>query len=127
MPIVVLAERADEHEAVTIVKAGAQDYLVRSELSPALQRKVDERLSWQRPKAIVTGLLFVLFAIACIRFWNRPLVRTVGLACTLVLLIMAMANTETSKGNARGACMHYMRAQKMGMMKSDGMNNGMKM
>jgi hypothetical protein len=36
---------------------------------------------------------------------------------------MAMANTETSKGNARGACMHYMRAQKMGMMKSDGMMN----
>lgn len=34
---------------------------------------------------------------------------------------MAMANMETSKGNARGACMHYMRAQKMGMMKSDGM------
>ncbi|AWL99869.2 hypothetical protein [Bradyrhizobium amphicarpaeae] len=36
---------------------------------------------------------------------------------------MAMANMEMSKGNARGACMHYMRAQKMGMMKSDGMMN----
>jgi hypothetical protein len=34
---------------------------------------------------------------------------------------MGMANAEASKGNARGACMHYMRAQKMGMMKSDGM------
>ena len=34
---------------------------------------------------------------------------------------MGMANTEASKGNMRGACMHYMRAQKMGMMKSDGM------
>lgn len=39
---------------------------------------------------------------------------------------MGMANTEASKGNSRGACMHYMRAQKMGMMKSDGMvNRGM--
>jgi hypothetical protein len=34
---------------------------------------------------------------------------------------VGMANTEMSKGNMRGACMHYMRAQKMGMMKSDGM------
>jgi hypothetical protein len=34
---------------------------------------------------------------------------------------MGMANMESSKGNMRGACMHYMRAQKMGMMKSDGM------
>jgi hypothetical protein len=39
---------------------------------------------------------------------------------------MGMANMEMSKGNSRGACMHYMRAQKMGMMKSGGMmNSGM--
>lgn len=36
---------------------------------------------------------------------------------------MGMANSEASKGNSRGACMHYIRAQKMGMMKSDGMMN----
>jgi hypothetical protein len=34
---------------------------------------------------------------------------------------MALANADSSKGNMRGACMHYMRAQKIGMMKSDGM------
>jgi hypothetical protein len=34
---------------------------------------------------------------------------------------MGMANTEMSKGNMKDACMHYMKAQKMGMMKSDGM------
>jgi hypothetical protein len=34
---------------------------------------------------------------------------------------MGMANMEASKGNMRGACMHYKRMQKMGMMKSDGM------
>jgi hypothetical protein len=36
---------------------------------------------------------------------------------------MAMANADSSKGNMRGACMHHMRAQKMGMMESDGMMN----
>jgi len=31
---------------------------------------------------------------------------------------MGMTNMEMSKGNMRGACMHYMKAQKMSMMKS---------
>ena len=31
---------------------------------------------------------------------------------------IGMANTDMSKGNMRGACMHYMKAQKMGAMKS---------
>ena len=39
VPIVVLAEHDDEDEAVTVVKAGAQDYLIRSDLSPALLRR----------------------------------------------------------------------------------------
>jgi hypothetical protein len=30
---------------------------------------------------------------------------------------MGMANMEMSKGNMRGGCMHYMKAQKMGMVK----------
>jgi hypothetical protein len=30
---------------------------------------------------------------------------------------MAMANADMSKGNMRGGCMHYMLAQKAGMMK----------
>ncbi|HTB00182.1 MAG TPA: hypothetical protein VK804_06865 [Bradyrhizobium sp.] len=30
---------------------------------------------------------------------------------------MAMANTDMSKGKSRSACMHYMKAQKMSMMK----------
>jgi hypothetical protein len=29
---------------------------------------------------------------------------------------IGMANTDMSKGNMRGGCQHYMRAQKMGMM-----------
>lgn len=31
---------------------------------------------------------------------------------------MAMANTQMSKGDMRGACKSYMKAQKMSMMKS---------
>jgi hypothetical protein len=30
---------------------------------------------------------------------------------------MAMANSDMSKGNMKGGCMHYMKAQKMGMTK----------
>lgn len=30
---------------------------------------------------------------------------------------MGMANMDISKGNMRGACMHYMKAQKMGTTK----------
>ena len=30
---------------------------------------------------------------------------------------MGMANTEMSKGNMKGACSHYMKAQKMSMTK----------
>lgn len=30
---------------------------------------------------------------------------------------MGMANTDMSKGNMRGACMHYMKAQKMSSAK----------
>jgi hypothetical protein len=31
---------------------------------------------------------------------------------------MSMANTQMSKGDMKGACKSYMKAQKMGMMKS---------
>jgi diguanylate cyclase (GGDEF)-like protein len=36
VPIVVLADRADEDTALQVIRAGAQDYLVKSELYPAL-------------------------------------------------------------------------------------------
>jgi len=34
---------------------------------------------------------------------------------------MAMANTDMSNGKMKSACMHYMKAQKMSMMKNDNM------
>ena len=39
VPIVVLAERADEEEAVRAIRAGAQDYLLKGTLYPALLRR----------------------------------------------------------------------------------------
>jgi hypothetical protein len=61
-----------------------------------LQDKIDARLSWQRPKAIITSVLFVAFDGLCIRIRRRRIVSTVAMLCTLVLLVMAMANTQAS-------------------------------
>jgi hypothetical protein len=61
-----------------------------------LQDKIDARLSWQRPKAIITSALFVAFAGLCIRIRRRRIVSTLTMLCTLVLLVMAVANTQAS-------------------------------
>ena len=61
-----------------------------------LQDKIDARLSWQRPKAIITSVLFVAFVGLCIRIRRRRIVSKVTMLCTLVLLVMAMANTQAS-------------------------------
>jgi hypothetical protein len=61
-----------------------------------LQDKIDERLSWQRPKAIICSLLFFAFVGLCIRLRRRRIVGGVAMLCTLVLLVMAMANTEAA-------------------------------
>ncbi len=47
------------------------------------------------PRAIVTGVLFVAFVGLCIRI-RRRILSTVAMLCTLVLLVMAMANTQAS-------------------------------
>jgi len=61
-----------------------------------LQDKIDARLSWQRPKAIITSVLFIAFAGLCIRIRRRRIVSIVAMLCTLVLLVMAVANTQAS-------------------------------
>jgi hypothetical protein len=40
-----------------------------------------------------------------------------GMGKTAMSKEMAMANGDMSKGNMRGGCMHYMKAQKAAMMK----------
>ncbi|HEY7071390.1 MAG TPA: hypothetical protein VH479_14785 [Acidimicrobiales bacterium] len=79
---------------------------------PALvQSRIDDRLAWQRPKAIICAVLLAVLAVLGARIWRR-LVRTsrarrptgrdrallaagvgTGLAC-LLLVVMVVANTQ---------------------------------
>jgi hypothetical protein len=87
----------------------------RAEVPPLLQHKIDERLSWQRPKAIVCSLLLIVFVVLCIRIWRGLIARasergrrrtpkdraaiaagSVAVACTLVLMVLATVNTQAS-------------------------------
>ncbi len=79
-----------------------------------LQDAVRARLAWQRPKAIVCSILFVVLAVATAYTWRRLLqsrARTVvwglrdkallaigvlAVPATFLLLIMALANTQAS-------------------------------
>lgn len=79
----------------------------RADVPPLLRRKVDDRLAWQRPKAIVCALLLIPFAAFSVRFWRRSLARgrasrsavTAGAAASvgaLVLAVMVIANTQAA-------------------------------
>lgn len=87
----------------------------RTEVPPLLQDKIDERLSWQRPKAIISSLLMIVFVLLCARLWSRLIARArdhgrrrtlkdraaiasgvIAVACTLVLMVVAVANTQAS-------------------------------
>jgi len=61
-----------------------------------LQAKIDERLSWQRPKAIICSVLFFACLGICILLRRRPIAAAAAMLCTLALLVMAMANTEAA-------------------------------
>jgi len=75
-----------------------------AEVPPQLQAQVDERLSWQRPKAIICSLLALLGIAFSVRLWRRLLARerrwtgiAVGsgaVAASALLTLMAMANTQ---------------------------------
>jgi hypothetical protein len=86
-----------------------------SKVPRVLQDKIDDRLSWQRPKAIICSLLLVAFVVICLRIWRRLIARAsvhgtrrtlkdraeiawggVAIACTLVLMVMAVANTQSA-------------------------------
>ena len=80
-----------------------------------IQRKIDERLAWQRPKAIISSLLLIVFVVLSARIWHTLIrgsrlhearwklkevslltagVTTVN-AC-LLLMLMVMGNTQGS-------------------------------
>ena len=84
-----------------------------AQISPVLQHAIDERLAWQRPKAIICTVLFVAFVTLSVFLWrtlirrsttgepfrklNRRLMLSAGVlsavACPL-LMLMVIGNTE---------------------------------
>jgi hypothetical protein len=102
-------QKAAHYQAInTWVQSGS------AHMPPVLQNKVRDRLSWQRPKAIVCSILLVVFAIFTARLWQKlinsrasesmgrlktKVLITMGVITvpvTLLLMIMALANTQAS-------------------------------
>jgi uncharacterized membrane protein YidH (DUF202 family) len=85
----------------------------RAQISPLLQQAIDERLAWQRPKAIICTVLLVAFVTLTVFLWrtlirqsaaghpvrkfSRRLLLGTGvlsaLSC-LLLMLMVIGNTE---------------------------------
>jgi len=84
-----------------------------AQISPLLQRAIDERLAWQRPKAVICSILLVAFVTLTVFLW-RTLIRQSGagqpfrklsrrlmlwagvlsaVSC-LLLMLMVIGNTE---------------------------------
>ena len=101
--------KAAHYQAVhTWVQSGS------AHMPPVLQNEVRDRLSWQRPKAIVCSILFVVFSILTIRLWRKLInsraseskwrlkekaliiMGVIAVPVTLLLMIMALANTQAS-------------------------------
>ncbi|XVV10062.1 hypothetical protein ACQP2X_35180 [Actinoplanes sp. CA-131856] len=77
----------------------------RAELSPALQQAIDERLAWQRPKAVVCAVLLVALVALTVFLWRTILRRATGrrllvgagilsAAGCVLLMLMVIGNTE---------------------------------
>ena len=84
---------------------------------PALKAKVQDRIEWQRPKAIICGILLVVFIIGTIRVWDYLITKSrdsdsewtikdrvlilggsATFVCCLLLAIMVVANTQGAIG-----------------------------
>jgi predicted transporter len=102
-------QKAAHYQAVnTWVQSGS------AHMPPVLQNEVRDRLSWQRPKAIVCSILLVVFAIFTTRLWRKLInsrasesrwrlkekaliiMGVIAVPVTLLLMIMALANTQAS-------------------------------
>lgn len=78
-----------------------------------IQSKIDERLAWQRPKAIVSGVLLVVFVALSTRIWSTLIKKsrireskwglkerallvsgTVTITLSLLLMVIAVANMQ---------------------------------
>jgi uncharacterized membrane protein YidH (DUF202 family) len=87
----------------------------RAQVSPLLQQAIDERLAWQRPKAIICSVLLVAFVTLAVFVW-RTLIRqsragepfrkisrrlmlgagVLSAVSCLLLMLMVIGNTEGS-------------------------------
>lgn len=102
-------QKAAFYQAVnTWVQSGS------AHMPPALENKVRDRLSWQRPKAIFCSILLVVFASFTARLWRKLInsrasksrwrlkekvliiMGVIAIPVTLLLMIMALANTQAS-------------------------------
>jgi len=104
------SSKADFYGSVTTwLRSGS------AETPPALQSRIDDRLAWQRPKAIVTSVLLVLFLLVSALIWRSLIHRSrdrtarwrakefvllllgvVSVLACLVLMLMVMGNTQGS-------------------------------
>ena len=79
-----------------------------AQISPLLQRAIDERLGWQRPKAIICAVLLVALVTATALLWRTLLRRSaagephrlmlsagvVAVVPCLLLMLMVIGNAE---------------------------------
>lgn len=84
-----------------------------STMPTVLKQKVEDRIQWQRPKAIICGMLLVVFVLVSVRLWRyvlkaRTLTDTkwsikeilafiggsLSVAISLLLVVMFAANTQ---------------------------------
>ena len=82
---------------------------------PVLEQKVQERIAWQRPKAIICGMLLVVFVVLSVRLWSALIRATranepkwqlkentffvagiVTVAFSLLMMVMVVANMQAA-------------------------------
>jgi hypothetical protein len=78
-------------------------------ISPVLQHAIDDRLAWQRPKAVICALLLVAFVTLTVFLWRRLIRRSttgapvrrlmvgagiLSAAAGLLLMLMVIGNAE---------------------------------
>jgi hypothetical protein len=81
-------------------------------IPPLIQNEIDERLAWQRPKAIICSILLVTFVALSVRLWRALITKTrsdgskrsslllasgsVSVLACFLLMLMVLGNTEAA-------------------------------
>ncbi len=97
------------------VDAALNDWIVsgQKQMPAVIEEKISKRISWQRPKAIITGVLFALFAALSVKNWKALIQRVQSgkslwqpqgiallagkftvLPLAFMMLVMFLANTQ---------------------------------